>query len=227
MGKKKKSADQSTGRMPEIAPGAIAEAREFLLHIEWRRRSFSPDNTELTPRRQQLIQRIRKAFVGVSCHREVRVLLGAEAEDDYRSADAQAVLGLMEERDNWEAIPDDLLFACSCALNYVGPHAYRFLLARFLIGALQGVVDIYPGSAPSNDLEVYTRHQMAYLDEAQRTCLADYMSLECVEAGRTQRNQFLPWEHDEYRTDYAESMDYKEYGKLLIQRFLDREKSGC
>lgn len=213
--------------MPEIAPGTIAEVQEFLCYIDSCRRSFSPDNTELTPRRQQLIQRICKAFAGVSCHREVRVLLGAEAEDDYYSADAQAVLGLMEERDNWEAIPDDLLFACSCALSYVGPYAYRFLLPRFLIGALQGVVEIYPSSAPTGDSEVYTRHQMAYLDEAQRTCLADYMSLECVEEGRTRRNQFLPWEHDEYRTEYATSMDYREYGKLLIQRFLDREKSSC
>ena len=155
------------------------------------------------------------------------MLLGAEAEDDYWFADAQAVLGLMEERDNWEAIPDDLLFACSCALSYVGPHAYRFLLPRFLIGALQGGVEIYPGSAPTGDLEIYTRHQMAYLNESQRTCLSDYMSLECVEEGRTQRNQFLPWEHDEYRADYATSMDYEEYGKLLIQRFLDRKKEYC
>lgn len=227
MGKKKKDASESTGRMPEVAPGAIAEAQEFLRGIESRRRSFSPDASELTPRRLQLIQRIRKAFAGVSCHREVRVLLGAEAEDEYRSADAQSVLGLMEERDNWEAIPDDLLFACSCALTYVGPHAYRFLLPRFLIGALQGVVEIYPGSSPTKDSEVFSCYQMAYLDEAQRTCLSDYMNLECVEEGRIQRNQFLPWEHDEYRTDYAASMDYREYGKLLIQRFLDREKGGC
>ena len=83
MGKKKKNEDKSSEVIPEIDTGAIAEAQEFLRVIEARRRSFSPDCAELTPRRQQLIHRIRKAFAGVSCHREVRVLLGAEAEDDY------------------------------------------------------------------------------------------------------------------------------------------------
>lgn len=222
---KQQQAKSASGMLPK--PATIAEVQAFLRGIESRRRSFTADNTPLSPLRRRLIERIRRAFAGVTCHREVRVLLGAEAEDEYYSADAQSVLGLMEERDNWEAIPDDLLSACSCALSYVGPHAYRFLLPRFLIGALQGVVEIYPGSSPSNAPEVFTRYQTAYLDEAQRNCLSDYLSLESVEEERCGRNQFLPWEHDEYRTDYAASMDYIGYGKLLIRRFLDRENGGC
>ena len=75
-----------------------------------------------------------------------------------------------------------------------------------------------PGSLPPTS--------NGHLAEAQRTCLADFLNVECVEEGRCQRNQFLPWEHDEYHADYAGSMDYRDYGKLLIQRFLEREEKS-
>ena len=201
---------------------AVEEAEEFLRsQAEWRA-SYTPEPIEMTPLRAELAERIRHAFAGVTCYREVRVLLGGEAEDDYMSPQAQALLAPLEERDDWQRIPDDLLVFCSCALSYVGPHAYRFLLPRFMIGDLQRLVEIYPGSGPSNDPEIYTRHQMLYLTEDQRICLEDFLNVQCVEDDDTSRDSFLPWEHDEYRARYADLMDYTEYGELLLQRF--REK---
>ena len=204
-----------------FSPEAVEEVEEFLRRQAAWRASYKPEPIEMTPLRAELTERIRCAFAGVTCYREVRVLLGGEAEDDYMSPQAQALLAPLEERDDWQRIPDDLLVFCSCALSYVGPHAYRFLLPRFMIGDLQGLVEIYPGSGPSNDPEIYTRHQMLYLTEDQRICLEDFLNIACVEDNDA-RDRFLPWEHDEYRARYADRMDYTEYGELLLQRF--REK---
>ncbi len=197
---------------------AVEATEEFLRHqAEWRA-SYTPEPIEMTPLRAELAERIRHVFAGVTCYREVRVLLGGEAEDDYMSPQAQALLAPLEERDDWQRIPDDLLVSCSCALSYVGPHAYRFLLPRFMIADLQGLVEIYPGSGPGNDPEIYKRNQMLYLTEEQRICLEDFLNIQCVEDNEA-RDSFLPWEHDEYRAHYADRMDYTEYGKLLLQRF--------
>lgn len=200
---------------------ALAEAEDFLARIDERRQSYEPDGAELSPLRQSLIARIKAAFSGVTCYREPRMLLGGEAEDDYLSPDAQALLAPLEERDDWEDIPDDLLFACSCALSYVGPHAYRFLIPRFMVGALHNVVVIFPGSGPTSDPEIHKRWRMYYLSPEQQQCLTDFLNLECVEEGSL-RDQFLPWEHDEYRAEYADHMDYLEYGALLVQRYAER-----
>jgi len=201
---------------------ALKEAAAFLRKVEQNRQSYEPMPIELCPVEKEIEQRIRHAFAGVTCYREVRVLLGGEAEDDYMSPEAQALLAPLEERDDWQNIPDDLLSACSCALSYAGPHAYRFLVPRFLIGSLHGIVICYPGLAPHSDLELYTRSQMGYLNEAQQACLSDYLDWDACELDEESRRQFLPWELDEYHVSFAKRMSYAEYGKILLQRF--REK---
>ena len=138
---------------------AVAEAAEFLARIEKIRRRYSPKAVELTPLQQALAEQIEKSFADVRCLSEPRVLLGGEAEDDYMSQEAQALLFSREERNDWHAIPDDLLFACSISLCFVGPEAYRFLIPRFMIGALRGVVEIYPGLSPKSELEEYIRQK--------------------------------------------------------------------
>ena len=220
--KNKKHTPQNPVSLLEMfSRSAVEEAEEFLRsQAEWRA-SYTPEPIEMTPLRAELAERIRHAFAGVTCYREVRVLLGGEAEDDYMSPQAQALLAPLEERDDWQRIPDDLLVSCSCALSYAGPDAYRFLLPRFMIADLQGLVEIYPGSGPSNDPEIYKRNQMLNLTEEQRICLEDFLNIQCVEYNDA-RDSFLPWEHDEYRAHYADHMDYTEYGELLLQRF--REK---
>ena len=219
-GKVRKNAHSSL--LDCFSSDALAEAEEFLSMIDERRQSYEPYSEAFSPLRQSLIDRIKAAFAGITCYRELRMLLGGEAEDEYLSPDAQALLAPLEERDNWEDIPDDLLYACSCALSYVGPHAYRFLIPRFMVGALHNVVDIYPGSSPTSDLEVFARWKMYDLSPEQQQCLTDFLNLECVEADDP-RDQFLPWEHDEYRAEYADHMDYLEYGALLVQRYAERE----
>jgi hypothetical protein len=206
----------------------LAEAEEFLARIDERPQAYEPDSVELSPLRQSLIARIKAAFSGVTCYREPRMLLGGEAEDDYLSPDAQALLTPLEERDDWEDIPDDLLHACSCALSYVGPHAYRFLIPRFMIGALHYVVEIYPGISykEKDKLVEYVRMQQSLLNDAQRQCLSDFLSLQSVDEGTGEyyrRNQLLPWELDEYRANYDEQqVTLREFGAMLMQRYAER-----
>ncbi len=232
MGKRKKDAVSSMAAtlLGNFGRGTLRDAAEFLQMIEKRRRRYKSVKTELTPLCEGLEARIREAFAGVTCHREVRVLLGGEAEDEYLPANAQALLSPLEERDDWQDIPDDLLFACSCSLSYAGPHAYRFLIPRFMMGALHGVVDLfYPGCSPNRDRDFiqYMRWQCAELNEAQQACLTDYLNLEVVEQECCQRERFLPWELDEYAAAYASSLSYAEYGELLVRRFRESVQMGC
>lgn len=227
MGKRKKGYVSATAAslLERFDRENVRDAAEFLRMIERSRRRYQPDDTALTPLRQKLEKRIKEAFAGVTCYREVRVLLGGEAEDEYLPVNAQALLSPLEERGDWQNIPDDLLFACSCSLFYAGPLAYRFLLPRFMIGALHGVVNpFYPGHTPDSDLIRYMRWQCDELNEAQQACFTDYLNLEVVEEEGCQRERFLPWELDEYASTYASSLSYAEYGQLLIQRFREREQ---
>ncbi|MBR1997598.1 MAG: hypothetical protein IJ993_04225 [Akkermansia sp.] len=201
----------------------VKAAAEFLHEIEVRRRMYKADDAELSPQRKRLEHQIIAAFDGVTCYREVRVLLGGEAEDEYWTADVQALLSPLEERQNWQNIPDDLLYACSCALTYAGPHAYRFLVPRYLIGALHGVVDVCIGEKPNSKFVGLMRSSCAFLNKAQQACLSNYLNLEVVEADRYQRNDFLPWELDEYAASFAATHTYAEYGKLLIERYLEHQ----
>lgn len=204
---------------------ALAEAASFLSRIESRRRAYRPDAMALTPLQQKLANEIEEAFAGVHCHQEERVLLSGEAEDDYVSKEAQAVLAMHEERDDWHAIPDDLLFACSFSLSYSGPEAYRFLLSRFMTGTLHGVVETYPGCTPDDKYIDYMREQMQLLSPAQQQCLTDFLNLDRVDEDEHAcfgRNVFLPWELDEYAAHFAGKLSYREYGALLVKRYATR-----
>ena len=148
--------------------------------------------------------------------------------DDYLSEEVLNVLATREERHDWHAIPDDLLSACSIALCFVGPEAYRFLIPRFMIGALHYVVEIYPGIGykEKDKLVEYVRMQQSLLNDAQRQCLSDFLSLQSVDEGTGEyyrRNQLLPWELDEYRANYDEQqVTLREFGAILMQRYAQR-----
>lgn len=221
---KKEAVSAIAAALPDNFDKATRHAAAKFLHtIEVRRKCYKPDDTELSPERLRLERQIIEAFADVTCYREVRVLLGGEAEDEYWSADVQALLSPLEERENWQDIPDDLLFACSCSLTYAGPHAFRFLMPRFMIGALHGVVEIYPGEKPGSRFIDLERTRCRELNEAQQACITNYLNLMTVEDERPQRNYFMPWELDEYAADYASTLSYAEYGQLLIRRFLGKE----
>ncbi len=221
---KKEAVSAIAAALPDNFDKATRHAAAKFLHtIEVRRKCYKPDDTELSPERLRLERQIIEAFADVTCYREVRVLLGGEAEDEYWSADVQALLSPLEERENWQNIPDDLLFACSCSLTYAGPHAFRFLMPRFMIGALHGVVEIYPGEKPGSRFIDLERTRCRELNEAQQACITNYLNLMTVEDERSQRNYFMPWELDEYAADYASTLSYAEYGQLLIRRFLGKE----
>lgn len=207
------------------SPDAKAEAAAFLAQVESRRRAFQPTRAELTPLKTRLVEQIEKAFAGVSCHHESRLLLGGEAEDDYVSKEAQAVLTRYEERDDWHAIPDDLLASCSFALCYVGPEAYRFLIPRFMLGALHGVVEVYFGEKPNSKFVSHMRERMLLLTPEQQQCLSDFLNLDCVDEEEQTcfgRNVFLPWELDEYDARFADEMSHREYGTMLVKRYFEK-----
>lgn len=209
----------------EASPEAKAEAAAFLAEVESRRRALHPTRDELTPLKARLAEQIEKAFSGVTCHHEARLLLGGEAEDDYVSKEAQAVLARHEERDDWHAIPDDLLASCSFALCYVGPGAYRFLIPRFMLGALHGVVEVYFGEKPNGKFVSHMREQMQLLTPEQQQCLSDFLNLDRVDEEEQTcfgRNVFLPWELDEYDARFADKMSHREYGAMLVKLYFDK-----
>lgn len=226
-GVKKKIRESGLKKSPSSS-AAVAEAAEFLARIEKIRRRYSPKAVELTPLQQALAEQIEKSFADVRCLSEPRVLLCGEAEDDYMSREAQAMLFSREERNDWHAIPDDLLFACDAALCYVGPEAYRFLIPRFMIGDLHGVVQIFPGMSynQSDSLKDYICEQMSLLNEAQQQCLSDFMNLACVNESTgeySRRSQFLPWELVEYHSHYDEKqVTHREFGLMLVRRYVER-----
>ncbi len=224
MNKKEAISTIASSLLKNFDNDTVHAAAEFLHSIETRRRRHEPDSTEISHQRKRLEQKIKEAFSDVTCYREVRVLLGGEAEDEYWPPDVQALLSPLEERENWQNIPDDLLYACSCSLTYAGSHAYRFLIPRFMIGALHGVVEIYPGQKPNDEFIGFMCRQCEYLNEAQQSCLSDFLNLEVKEEGRYQRDVFLPWELDEYAASFAATTSYAEYGRLLIKRFCEREQ---
>ena len=225
---KKKKVRESGLKKGSTSPGALAAAAEFLQRIERYRKNYEPDTTPLTPLREKLVEQIEHAFAGVQCLNEPYVLLCGEAMDDYLSEEVLNVLATREERHDWHAIPDDLLSACSIALCFVGPEAYRFLIPRFMIGALHYVVEIYPGISyrTKDKLAQYKRQQQSLLNEAQQQCLSDFLSLQSVDEETGEyygRNQFLPWELDEYRANYDEQqVTHREFGAMLMQRYTER-----
>lgn len=91
-----------------------------------------------------------------------------------------------------------------------------------MIGALHGVVEIYPGEKPGSRFIDLERTRCRELNEAQQACITNYLNLMTVEDERSQRNYFMPWELDEYAADYASTLSYAEYGQLLIRRFLGK-----
>lgn len=205
-------------------PESLAAA--FLHRIERWRKDYKPDVTPLTPLQEKLVAQIELAFAGVQCRNEPYVMLCGEAMDDYLSTDVLDILATREERDDWHAIPDDLLFACPTALCFVGPEAYRFLIPRYMIGAMHGVVEIYPGMSYKDKLEEHIRRKKSLLNEALQQCLSDFLSLQNVDEETGEyygRNQFLPWELDEYRTGYdAQQVTHREFGAMLMQRYAGR-----
>lgn len=222
----KKKVRESGLEKGSACPEALAAAAEFLHRIERWRKNYKPDSTPLTPLQKKLVEQIELAFAGVQCLNEPYVMLCGEAMDDYLSEEVLNVLAAREERHDWHSISDDMLHACSTALCFVGPEAYRFLIPRYMIGALHGVVEIYPGMSYKDNLEEYIRRKKSLLNEAQQQCLSDFLSLQNVDEEMGEyygRNQFLPWELDEYRANYDEQqVTHREFGAMLMQRYAER-----
>lgn len=226
-----KSKDELHPLLGNFDHAALQEAQDFLHEVEERRKQWEKELAaeaphEISAAAQRLIERTQKAFEGVTCYREVRVLLGGEAEDEYMSPAAQALLAPLEERDDWRDIPDSMLLACECSLSYAGAHAYRFLVPAFLCGELRGLPfnGFFPGGSKIDDsLWDLRRGRALELNDEQRACLSDYLSYEVLQCEWPARRQFMSWEIDEYRLCYADRMSLKEYGDMLVNRYRVKE----
>ena len=99
---------------------------------DWRER-----RRELTPTQQELAERIRTAFDGVSCGDSLGYMSGF-AEDDYCEKDIINAFMQREQRTYWPAITPDLPTAQSCRKLRYGAHSRVGLLAgegAYLAGA--------------------------------------------------------------------------------------------
>ena len=230
MGKNKKK--QLPSLLSHFDADDVAEAAEFLECIEDRCRAIEQRMAEEaaqradyypTPAGKRLIERIEQAFADVTSYRDVRGLLGGEAEDDYMSPNAQALLAPHEERDDWRSIPESMLVACNSALSYLAAGAYRFYLPAFLCAELRGAgLILFPGVEPGGrgcaDLD---RGRCVEFTPAQQAVLTDYLNYEFRSDG--ERERYWPWELDDYAANHATSMSLQEYGRMLVQRYRDSE----
>ncbi len=238
MGKNKKK--QLPSLLSHFDADDVAEAAEFLECIEDRCRAIEQSLAEEaaqradypTPVGKRLIERIEKAFADVTSYRDVRGLLGGEAEDDYMSPTAQALLAPHEERDDWRRIPESMLVACNSALSYLAAGAYRFYLPAFLCAELRGAgLLLFPGVEPGGrgcaDLE---RGRCVEFTFEQQACLSDYLNYESLSdylnyeiPSDGERERYWPWELDDYAANHAADMTLQEYGRMLVQRYRDSE----
>ncbi|MBR5887690.1 MAG: hypothetical protein IKZ07_05715 [Akkermansia sp.] len=227
---KKKQSSRQLSLLGLFDKSYVAEAEEFLQELEARQRrvesALAEESAERaahfpTPAGQRLIERIEQAFDNVTSYRDVRGLLGGEAEDEYMSPNAQALLAPLEERDDWRRIPDSLLMACNCSLTYMAAGAYRFYLPAFICAALRGVnlllfLGTEPPTARSDD---FLRGKCVEFTAAQQACLSDYLNYESQHSG--ERERYWPWELDDYATNYAANMSLYDYGCMLVQRYCE------
>lgn len=201
------------------------EAAAFLKRVEeralyWEQEYANRVYGDISPEARNVIELIDKAFEGVTCYRELRVLLGGEAEDEYMSPQAQALLVPLEERQDWRDIPEHLLLACQSSLSYVGPHAYRFLLPAFICAELRGAEfnTFFPGQEAGSPFWDLLRGKCVEMNEAQQASLSAYMNYMAIVGNDGYRERFWPWELDDYAACYADSLSMREYGHLLVQQ---------
>jgi len=215
----------------------LEEALDFYANIE---STFTP----MSPARKVVYDNIQEAFRGVTCKGEKAVLVGCAAKDDYLTDAEIESLSIPEERDCWQNISPQWLYACCESLCYAGPEAFRFLIPVYMCASLQynardgRMFEVHIGVAKSKTKRIlgYSREQMILLDKRQKNAISMYLrQMWCedhevdFESGDSlpsfeydERNDSVgitPWELDDYSA-VQRDMSYREYVSTLIADYI-------
>lgn len=85
---------------------------------------------------EDLISEIREAFKGVSLEEGIGIV-EADAIDDYADKKKQEKARSLDERNNWENIPDEVISRASFSLCYVDEKGMKFSLPAYMVFLLK------------------------------------------------------------------------------------------
>lgn len=215
----------------------LKEALDFYADIE---STFTP----MSSARKVVYDNIQEAFRGVTCKGEKSVLVGCAAKDDYLTEAEIEHLSIPEERDCWQNISPQWLYACAESLCYAGPEAFRFLIPVYMCAALQynardgRMFECHIGATEGKKgyLSGYSREQMVLLNKQQKNAISMYLrQMWCedhkvdFESGdslptfeydeRNDSTGITPWELDDYSA-VQRNMSYREYVSTLIADYI-------
>lgn len=180
---------------------------------------------ELPPTQQELAERIRKAFDGVTCGDSFGYMSGF-AEDDYCEKDIIQAFMQREQRTYWPAITPDWLFGLDDCLCYVEPEGFRFLLPAYMLADMQ--YEFNWNGLDSQLFRVSDRERnFSLFTPAQRDCVTDYVNEKRLEeqreeirddGSRSVWKHLLPWEKAALPPD----TDEKRAAEEILCAYMDK-----
>ena len=187
----------------------------------------------LTEHEEALVERIRRAFAGITVGPHTTLYLSGEAEDDYMDEESRDILRRREIRDDWQSIPPELLLACNCATSYVDAEGMRYLLPAWMLAELRypdcvntGLEIALSDNSDDPDLANFNREKLSLLNDEQRACVRD-----CIRTLRLKEfcddeddlifANLLPWEEDERAAHYPH-LSAKEYATQDLLRYCEQ-----
>ena len=125
--------------------------------------------------RQEVADRIRKAFNGVTLGGGVGLLEG-QALDDYADEATRKAVRERDEKDNWECIPVETLNSCESSLCFFDAEGMRFHLPAFLIvvlaGEERGIISPVPALTRLDD---FAMSKLVALSKEQREAVREFL----------------------------------------------------
>ena len=180
---------------------------------------------EMTPTQQELAERIRKAFDGVTCGDSLGYMSGF-AEDDYCEKDIIKAFMQREQRTYWPAITPDWLFSLDDCLCYVEPEGFRFLLPAYMLADMQ--YEFHWNGLDCHLFRVSDRERnFSLFTSAQRDCVTDYVNEKRLEELREEIRtdwslsvwkHLLPWEKAALPPD----ADEKRTAEEILCAYMDK-----
>lgn len=120
--------------------------------------------------RNDLIDRIRSAFQGVTLGNGVGLMEG-QALDDYEDAETCAAIRAKDEKEDWSKLDAELLHQCQSSLSFFDAEGMRFHLPAFLIQGLLEEIDPPIFALTRNSL----LERFTLFSPEQRAIVRDYL----------------------------------------------------
>jgi hypothetical protein len=100
----------------------------------------APEQSKRWVEGQEVCDLIRSAFKGVSLGNGIG-LTEAQGLDDHGDSATRAAYREKDEKEEWERITPDELWACNSSLSFFDPEGMRFHLPAYLIAQIRGEFD--------------------------------------------------------------------------------------